>query len=494
MVIKKSISESPAGGGTTSTPASDGPTGDDSGSLDTSQNLFYVNFCNIRGLRSNFQSVEHHLSSAKPHLLFLTETQVSEATDSSPYSVPSYYLYPHFRTKAGCCAYVRNDITCSRAHDLESSEFSTIWLRLQCHFSTKFFCAVYRSPNSTNYVNFFDYLTSKVEHITSNFPSAEISILGDFNVHHQLWLSSNRTDSPGEHAFNFYLSNDLEQLVQHPTRIPDRLGDTPNILDLFLTSNPSAYAVELFPPLGSSDHRLISASCPISPVPPQDPPKKRCLWHFASAQWDNLRSYYADFPWNDYCFHDRDASRCAERITEVIVSGMETFIPHSFSSPKSNKPWFNSACSRAIHDKDEAHNRYRNLPSDENHRLFISARNHAKSVLRCTRSSFINKKCQSLHNSNASRDFWHLYKNISNNFTSSSFPPLIHPDGNTAVSAISKAELFAQTFASNSTLDDSGHDPPPPLPSPHNHHLSLFEYSSNSYFLCFLLFLLLILI
>ncbi|MPC28533.1 hypothetical protein E2C01_021741 [Portunus trituberculatus] len=37
----------------------------------------------------------------------------------------------------------------------------------------------------------------------------------------------------------------------------------------------------------------------------------------------NLRKYYADFPWNDYNFHVRDPSRCAEHITEVIVSGME---------------------------------------------------------------------------------------------------------------------------------------------------------------------------
>ncbi|MPC44003.1 hypothetical protein E2C01_037663 [Portunus trituberculatus] len=47
------------------------------------------------------------------------------------------------------------------------------------------------------------------------------------------------------------------QLVQHPTHIPDRLGDTPNILHLFLTSNPSAYAVTLSSTLGSSDHNLI---------------------------------------------------------------------------------------------------------------------------------------------------------------------------------------------------------------------------------------------
>ena len=73
---------------------------------------------------------------------------------------------------------------------------------------------------------------------------------------------------------NFAILHDLEQLVQHPTRIPDRLGDTSNILDFFLTSNPSAYAVTLSSPLGSSDHNLISVYCPISPIPPQDPPKR----------------------------------------------------------------------------------------------------------------------------------------------------------------------------------------------------------------------------
>ncbi|KAG0710600.1 hypothetical protein GWK47_022450 [Chionoecetes opilio] len=60
---------------------------------------------------------------------------------------------------------LNNDITCSRAHGLESSEFSTIWPRLQCHSLTKFICAVYLSPNSSDNVKFFDYLTTKVEHI-----------------------------------------------------------------------------------------------------------------------------------------------------------------------------------------------------------------------------------------------------------------------------------------------------------------------------------------
>ncbi|MPC47081.1 hypothetical protein E2C01_040816 [Portunus trituberculatus] len=142
------------------------------------------------------------------------------------------------------------------------------------------------SPAQTLYnttSKFFDYLTSKVEHILSLYPFAEISILREFYIHHQLWLSSSFTHYPGELAFNFAILHDLKQLVQQPTRIPDRLGDTPNILDLFLT-NPLAYAVTLSSPLGSSDHKLIFVLCPISPIPPQNPPKQMCFRCFTSAR------------------------------------------------------------------------------------------------------------------------------------------------------------------------------------------------------------------
>ncbi|MPC22833.1 hypothetical protein E2C01_015860 [Portunus trituberculatus] len=94
----------------------------------------------------------------------------------------------------------------------------------------------------------------------------EISILGDFNVHQELWLSSPSIDHPSELPFNFTIPHDRQQLVQHPTRIPDHLGDTPNIFNLFLIYNPSVYAVTLSSPLGSSDHNLISVSCPISSI------------------------------------------------------------------------------------------------------------------------------------------------------------------------------------------------------------------------------------
>src|ERR1700755_82831 len=146
-----------------------------------------------------------------------------------------------------------------------------------------------------------------------------------------------------------------------------------------------------------------------------------------------------------YCFCGRGSSECAECITEVILSGMEAYIPYYFLSTKPNKPWFNSACSRSIHCRDAAFIDYRRLQTPETHATYISFRN--------------------LSGSSSSRPFWHFAKNVNSNFASSSFSPLVSSDGTTAVLPSSKAELFAQTFASNSTLDDSGAIPPPSTPS-----------------------------
>ncbi len=116
---------------------------------------------------------------------------------------------------------------------------------------------------------------------------------------------------------------------------------------------------------------------------------------------------------------------CAQRITEVIVSGMKAYIPHNFSLPNVKMPLFNHACSHAIKDREAVYKTYVSLQTPENHAFYISARNRTKSILRNIKYSFINRKCANLSSSNSSNYFWQLTKNIFNNFTSS-FPPLLN--------------------------------------------------------------------
>jgi len=268
---------------------------------------FKLNFCNIRGLHSNFAFVEHHQSTTKPHILALTETQLATDASSMPFNVSNYTLYPSFRFKGGLCVYSRLDLPLTRIYALENPNFDVVWLKVCFSSLTKYLCCLYRSPNSDNFLNLFDYLNDTIEHVISSSPLSEVTLFGDFNVHHMEWLSSNRTTQAGTAAFEFATLNDLQQLIVGPTRIPDNSLQLPSLspLDLFLTSSHNSYNCKILPPLGNSDHNLISCTSLVTHKPSSSASNRR-LWHFASARWDDMRDFYFSFPWDAFAFRSGD--------------------------------------------------------------------------------------------------------------------------------------------------------------------------------------------
>lgn len=72
--------------------------------------MLHVDFCNIRGIHSNINSVHLHLETEKPALLFLTETQISSPADTAYLNYPGYKIEHKFVQRAGVCVYVRDDI------------------------------------------------------------------------------------------------------------------------------------------------------------------------------------------------------------------------------------------------------------------------------------------------------------------------------------------------------------------------------------------------
>ena len=91
--------------------------------------------------------------------------------------------------------------------------------------------------------------------------STNLFVFGDFNVHHKDWLTySGGTDKSGELCYKFSLSNDLTQMVNFSTRIPDCDSHSPALLDLFISSDASICSTMAFPLFGNSDHILVSVS------------------------------------------------------------------------------------------------------------------------------------------------------------------------------------------------------------------------------------------
>ena len=106
------------------------------------------------------------------------------------------------------------------------------WLALL--HSLYYFFFLYQSPSSTLCM-VFDSISYNIDEVLSINPSANIFVFGDFNVHYKDWLMySGGTDWPGELCYNFSISNDLTQIVNFPTQIPDCDSHSPSLLDFFL--------------------------------------------------------------------------------------------------------------------------------------------------------------------------------------------------------------------------------------------------------------------
>ena len=122
----------------------------------------------------------------------------------------------------GLTVYVKEGLPIAR--DLENSADSYLCFQLPLLHSVSYFFFLYWSPSSS-LCTVFDSISWNIDEVLSINPSANVFVFGNFNVHHKDWLTySGGTDKPGELCYNFSISNDLTQIVNFPTRIPDLLS------------------------------------------------------------------------------------------------------------------------------------------------------------------------------------------------------------------------------------------------------------------------------
>ena len=109
----------------------------------------------------------------------------------------------------GLAVYLKEGIPFARDLSLENLADSNLCFRLALLHSVSYFFFLYRSP-SPSLCTVFDSIWSNIDKILSINPSANEFVFGDFNVHHEDWLTySGGTDRPGELCYNFSISYDL---------------------------------------------------------------------------------------------------------------------------------------------------------------------------------------------------------------------------------------------------------------------------------------------
>ena len=146
----------------------------------------------------------------------------------------------------------------------------------------------------------FDSISSNIDKVLLINPSGYVFDLGDVNVHHKDWLTySGATDRPGKLCYNFSISNDVTQIVNFPTRIPDCDSHSPALLKLFLSSETSICSTMAFPPLGNSDHVVVSVSIDFPINSKWDALFHHIAYDYSCANCNGLCDNLSDVPWED---------------------------------------------------------------------------------------------------------------------------------------------------------------------------------------------------
>ena len=160
-----------------------------------------------------------------------------------------------------------------------------------------YFFFLYQSHSSL-LCSTFGSISSDTDEVLSVNPSSNVFDFGDFNVHHKDWLTySGVNDRPGEICHNFSISNDLTQMVNFPTRIPDCDCHSTAFLDFCLSSDASICTTMALPSLGNSGPVVVSVSIHFPVNSKRDTTFHRIAYDYSRADWDGLRDHLRDVPW-----------------------------------------------------------------------------------------------------------------------------------------------------------------------------------------------------
>ena len=88
-------------------------------------------------------------------------------------------------------------------------------------------------------------------------------------------------------------------MVSFPTWIPDCDSHSPALLDLFISSDASICSTMAFPPLGNSNHVVVSVSIDFPINSKWGAPFHYITYDYCRADWDGLQDHLKDVSWED---------------------------------------------------------------------------------------------------------------------------------------------------------------------------------------------------
>ena len=175
---------------------------------------------------------------------------------------------------------------------------------------------------------------------------------------------------------------------------------------IYLSSDTSICSTMAFPPLGNSNHVVVSVSINFPTKSKRDTLFHLIAYDYSCADWVCLRDHLGDVPWED--IPKLGASAAASEFCEWVQVGIDMYIPHRkyWVKPHSST-WFSAACAAAIVHRNHFFRLYQQNKSSESKVKFRQASNRCRRVLEAAKLAYASKTKESFTSQKlGSRDFW----------------------------------------------------------------------------------------
>lgn len=404
--------------------------------------------CNIRSIRNKVHNVRADLS-GNFDIITISESWLKSSIKSDILKLAGYQM-PVRRDRnagidgyGGVLAWVANDIAFKRRVDLESSDLELLWLEIRLK-STRFLLGVIYRPPKSNDTDFWNCLKLNISHI-NEMCNAKLMLIGDLNADFDSDNGARLTD--------FCAQNNLMIHNHEPTHF---INGKSTVLDQCLTNFGNCVNnVDILPPIGRSDHCILSVSCDLRLKKPKV--YKRLMWDFSNANFAGYRNDIANTDWSP-CFEEDSIDGICLKWTNMLLDIAKRNIPNKVASIRPNdKKWYNGFLRRLKRSKLRKFKAMTKNPTAQTKASFITSRNLYDREIEFAKNQFENNKYTSLANdaSKNNKKWWSLLKAVLNhNDIPDGIPPLTH-GGQTLVNDVDKANAFNDYFLSISSVDDS---------------------------------------
>ena len=242
--------------------------------------------------------------------------------------------------------------------------------------------------------------------------------------------------------YDFFLSTiadyNFTQVVTEPTR-------KDNILDLFLTTNPTLInKVNCSPGLG--DHDVVSAEALLKPTLHKQKPRK--VFIFSKADWPTLKAkmklYQQSFLSNHY---GQTVEQLWTDFTTTLDKLVQECIPAKLIRGKSSLPWITQEIKRLIRKRDSLYRKFKRSGDSDIKTKFQTLRQQIKKKIKDSYQAYL-ENLLGLNDEDSKCDSKKLFSFLKNSRCDQQGTPPLKHDNILYSDTKTKANLFNQQFNS----------------------------------------------